>query len=76
MVETGHMLPFHHVCGYTLFPTAECLGGRWVGVIRVFEGTGDVRCQRTEDEFDTEYAAIVGATIDAASVANLIRAGL
>jgi hypothetical protein len=43
-------------------------------VIRVLEGTGTVRCQTIEEEFDTEYAAIVGATIDAASVANLIRA--
>jgi hypothetical protein len=74
-METGPMLPFNHVCGYTLFPTAQCVGARWVGVIRVLEGTGAVRCQTTEQEFDTEYAAIVGATIDAASVANLIRAG-
>ena len=74
-METGPMLPFHHVCGYTLFPTAQCVGARWVGVIRVLEGTGAVRCQTTEEEYDTECAAIVGATIDAASVANLIRAG-
>lgn len=38
-------------------------------VIRVVEGTGDVRCQTTAEEFDTEYAAIDGPTIDAASVA-------
>jgi hypothetical protein len=67
------MLPFHHAPGFTLFPKAQKAGGRWVGVIDIRECDGRLRHRPSEDEFETEHAAVVSASIDRAAIANSIR---
>jgi len=68
------MLPFQHIYGYTLFPGAYEVSSKWIGFVRIHDGTGKVQCQPTADHYDTEHAASVAAAIDAAGIANAIRA--
>ena len=67
------MLPFHHVLGFTLFPKAQIAGDRLVRVIDILERDERLRHRPSEDEFETEHAAVVSACIDCAAIANSIR---
>jgi len=65
---------YTHIAGCTIYAKAKHIEGGWRAVVVAYEGTAPAKIGISTQIYDSKWAALAGACIDGATLANAIRA--